>query len=262
MKRRSRRLPRLAKTWKRNERGRYEMNVGKGIKVARFERVRFSEIASTNEYAKSRRGEGKNLAVTAERQTGGKGTKGRSFSSEKGGVYLSMLTFYKDFPAKRAFEIMAGAAVAVCKTLRFYGLSPVIKWANDIYVNDKKICGILIENVFSGTQVHSSVVGIGLNVCNELPKELANIATTLQKETGRVFDVEEVTKRLLDELSKDVSIEEYRTLVGYVGREVVLILGDERVPATLLSVDDEGALHAIVNGEERSFHAAEVSLKI
>ncbi len=226
------------------------------------ERVRFREIASTNEYIKARRGEGKNLVVTAERQTGGKGTKGRSFSSEKGGVYLSTLTFYKEFPAKRAFEIMAGAAVAVCRTLRFYGLSPVIKWANDIYVRDKKICGILIENVFSGAYVSSSVVGIGLNVYNELPDELTQIATTMQRELGRALDVEEITNRLICELETGASMDEYRALVGYLGREVALIFGDERVSAILLSVDGEGALHARVNGEERTFHAAEVSVKI
>lgn len=241
------------------------MNEGKNIKNiqnAPFKRVHFSEIASTNEYAKSRRGEGKNLVVTAQRQTGGKGTKGRSFSSEIGGVYLSALTFYQDFSAKRAFEIMASAAVAVCRTLRAYSLAPVIKWANDIHVNGKKICGILIENVFSGANVASSVVGIGLNVTNTLPNELTSIATTMQKELGRALDVDEVTNRLIDEFNKGATMDEYRALLGYLGQEAVLIFGDERVPATLLFVDNEGALHAKVNGEERIFHAAEVSVKI
>ena len=238
------------------------MNTQKTIKNTCWKRIRFHEISSTNDYAKSRRGEGKNLVITAERQTGGRGTKGRSFSSQEGGVYLSALTFYQDFPAQRAFEIMAGAAVAVCRTLRFYGLSPMIKWANDIYVQDKKICGILIENVFSGNNVASSVVGIGLNVYNELPSELDFIATTVQKELGRALNVEEITARLICELEKGASMDEYRAFLGYLGREVVLILSDERVPATLLLVDDAGALHALVNGEEKIFHAAEVSIKI
>lgn len=241
------------------------MNEGKDMKNIEnvpFKRVHFSEIASTNEYAKLLRCEGENLVITAQRQTGGRGTKGRSFSSEMGGVYLSALTFYRDFSAKRAFEIMAGAAVAVCRTLRAYSLAPVIKWANDIHVNGKKICGILIENVFSGGNVASSIVGIGLNVNNTLPNELASIATTVQKEIGRSLDVEEVTARLIDELGKGATMDEYRVYLGYLGREVTLLFGDERIPATILSVDDGGALHVKVNGEERIFHAAEVSVKI
>ena len=162
-----------------------------------IKRAEFEEIASTNEYAKSQRCQGENLIVTAKRQFGGKGTKGRSFSSNEGGVYLSKLTFYEDFKACEAFKIMTNAAVAVCKTLQYFGLNPKIKWVNDVYVNDKKICGILIENVFSGDKISSSVVGVGLNVYNELPQELVAIATTMEKESGKRFLVEEVKEKLI-----------------------------------------------------------------
>ena len=225
-------------------------------------RIRFDDIGSTNDYAKGLRGLGEDLIVTATRQTGGRGTKGRSFSSGKGGVYLSELRFYEDLPAKDSFKIMARAAVSVCETLKAYGLNPLIKWVNDIYVNDKKICGILIENVFSGARVASSVVGIGLNVCNELPKELAEIATTMQAATGRSFSVDEVREYLIAELAKPREMEEYLAYIGYMGREAILILGDERVPVTLLSVDNEGGLHVRIRGEEKRFAAAEVSLKL
>lgn len=233
------------------------MNAKKEIK-----RIHFEEIGSTNDYAKGLRVLGEDLIVTATRQTGGRGTKGRSFSSGEGGVYLSELRFYENFLAKDAFKIMARAAVAVCETLKAYGLQPVIKWVNDIYVNDKKICGILIENVFSGARVASSVVGIGLNVHNALPEELAEIATTMQAETGRAFSVDEVRKRLLAELEKPREMEEYLAYIGYMGREATLIIGDERVPATLLFVDNEGGLHVRIGKEEKRFAAAEVSLKL
>lgn len=226
------------------------------------ERVYFDEISSTNDYAKSRRDEGRGLIVTAKRQTGGRGTKGRSFSSCEGGVYLTKLSFYEDLSARDAFKVMSNAAAAVCETLRFYGLEPVIKWANDVYVCDKKICGILIENVFSGGKISSSVVGIGLNVYNELPQELVGIATTVEKATGMRYPVEEVTERLISELDKERSIDEYLSYIGYMGREATLLLGDERVHGTLLFVDRSGALHAKVNGKEVCFTAAEVSLRL
>ena len=235
----------------------YKTNAQKKIK-----REHFDCIASTNDYAKSKRVEGQDLIVTASRQTGGRGTKGRSFSSDVGGAYLTKLTFYEDFPAARAFEIMASAAVAVCKTLEFYGLKPVIKWANDVFVNDKKISGILIENTFSGNLVSSSTVGIGLNVVNPLPQELSEIATSMRLETGKLFSVDEVRERLIGELCASHTMEEYLARVGYMGREVTLLLGERQVWATLLFVDETGGLHAQTDGKEERFSAAEVSLRL
>lgn len=224
--------------------------------------IKFDEIPSTNDYVKSIRDGGEDVIVTAKRQTGGRGTKGRSFSSEEGGVYLSTLRFYKDFLAKDAFKIMSGAAVAVCETLRFFGLTPVIKWSNDIYVNGKKICGILIENTLSGKNISSSIVGVGLNVNTLFCGELSDIATSMLLERGKSFSVEEVTKKLIEELFKERTMEEYRAYLGFMGERVTLILGDERVPATLLFVDDEGRLTAEINGERRVFSSAEVSVRI
>ena len=225
-------------------------------------RLHFDCLDSTQDYAKEKRADGVDLVVTAVSQTGGKGTKGRSFSSQTGGVYLSKLTFYEDLAVKNAFKIMIGAAVAVCETLRFYGLKPLIKWPNDIWVNDKKICGILIENVLSGGKVRSSVVGIGVNVCNRLPDDLKDIATTMSLAMGNAPAVEEVTERLISELHKDRTIDEYRAYIGYLGREATLILGDERVPGRLVSVEEDGALVVEIDGKTRRLTAAEVSVRI
>ncbi|MBO5240966.1 MAG: biotin--[acetyl-CoA-carboxylase] ligase [Clostridia bacterium] len=227
-----------------------------------MKRVFLREINSTNEYAKARRGLGENLLVIAERQTGGRGTKGRSFSSQKGGVYLSLLTFYKDFPALNAFQIMQGAAAAVCETLVCFGLKPKIKWANDVYVNGKKICGILIENALKGKCIASSVVGIGLNVSNELPKELVDIATTIYKETGKEIAVEEVIETLVRFLEEKNIHEKYAQYLGWLNEEVTLVIGEKETRAKLLSVDEAGGLWAEVDGEKKRFVAAEVSLRI
>ena len=88
--------------------------------------LRFKELESTQTYAKSLIPSGLPVTVVADKQTGGKGTKNRSFSSDVGGVYLTKLTFYDRFPAKNAFLVMASAAVAVCKTLESFGIKPKI----------------------------------------------------------------------------------------------------------------------------------------
>ena len=229
-------------------------------KLNGYKRIHFDEIGSTNDYAKSARKDGENLIVSASAQFGGRGTKGRSFSSQKGGVYLSQLTFYENFPACRAFEVMKGAATAVCQTLAFFGLSPKIKWPNDVFVNGKKICGILIENALSGNRLASSIVGVGLNVCNELPADLHSIATTMQLETGKNFTVEEVREVLINSLCSDDIAARYEEYLGWLGETVTLVIGDTRERARILSVDEEGGLWVEMRGEHRRFVAAEVSL--
>lgn len=226
----------------------------------KIKRIALKEVASTNDYAKEKRGLGRDLMITAKRQTGGRGTKGRSFASEEGGVYLTALRFHENCPAKEAFCLMASAAVAVCKTLETFGVKPVIKWANDIYVGGKKICGILVENTFSGENIACSVVGIGLNVNNRLPDTLREIATTLYAETGKKISVRRVTGVLIKRLKEFYPVEEYLERLGYMGRRAELVFDDKRVPATLLSVDREGCLWAEIDGEKRRFVAAEVSV--
>ena len=100
----------------------------------------FEILPSTQDYIKEKRALGEDLIVTAKVQAQGKGTKGRTFSSFEGGVYLSKLSFYENFPAKDAFKIMAGAAVAVCETLASFGLKALVKWPNDIFVNRSENC--------------------------------------------------------------------------------------------------------------------------
>ena len=227
-----------------------------------MKRIFLEEIDSTNEYAKSLRVLGENTLVVAKRQTGGRGTKGRSFSSLPGGVYLSVLKFYRDFPAANAFQIMQSAAASVCETLVLFGVKPKIKWPNDVYVNGKKICGILIENALSGQCIASSVVGIGLNVWGELPQELLQIATTLLKETGVKVDVERVIETLVGFLEEENIYEKYARYLGWIGEEITLVIGEKEECAKLISVDQTGGLWADMHGEQKRFVAAEVSLRV
>ena len=226
-----------------------------------MKRIDLKETTSTNEVAKSLRERGENLVVTALRQTGGKGTKGRSFSSAAGGVYLTRLTFYENFPAANAFLIMASASVAVCRTLEKYGFEAEIKWPNDVYVHGKKICGILIENTFSGNKISCSVVGIGLNVNNELPPELSETAISMRSAAGKFFDREEAENVLIEESGKIFPMEEYRKRIGVLGRPVLLLSGERKIPARAVDVDERGGLLAEVGGEMKRFAAAEVSLR-
>ena len=221
--------------------------------------IRFEEINSTNEYAKNIN---ENAVVIAKRQTGGKGTKGRSFSSNEGGVYLTKRVFYENFPAKDAFLVMARTAVAVCKTLEKFAIEPKIKWANDVFVEGRKICGILIENVFSGSKISSSIIGVGLNVNNSLPEELKDIATSMKKVKGETLDFEKVESALLTYLDEEFSMDEYLKRVAYLNEEVTLVVGDKEYLAVPLRVEEDGGLVVKIGQEERKVFSGEVSLKV
>ncbi len=224
--------------------------------------IEFEQLDSTNEYAKAQRALGENLMVVAKAQTGGRGTKGRSFVSARGGVYISRLTFYERYPAKDAFLLMSNAAVAVCETLKEYGLSPKIKWPNDVHVHGKKICGILIENSFSGTDIHSSIVGIGLNVCNSLPEELQEIATSISAWVTPAPSAEDVCQTLMDKLSNVYDTEAYFSYLGYMGERADVLHNGEKISARLLRVDKDGGLVVQTEKGERKFSAAEISLRV
>lgn len=224
--------------------------------------IRFDEIGSTSDYAKELIAKNENVVVIATKQTGGKGTKGRSFSSNDGGVYLTKLCFYDNFFAKDAFLVMARTAVAVCKTLEDFDLKPKIKWANDVFVANKKICGILIENIFFGNKISSSLIGVGLNVNNDLPEELNEIATTMRLQKREIVDFQAVESKLLGYLNEKFSMDEYIKRVGYLNEEVTLLSGEEELTATLLRVEKDGGLVVKTVDGERKVFSGEISIRI
>lgn len=125
------------------------------------------ETESTNEEARRRISDIDNLSVVAAaRQTAGKGQRGNTWSSEAGKnlTFSIVLKYERSVQAYDQFCVSEIAALAVVDLLSAYGIEAKIKWPNDIYVGNKKICGILIENAISGNYLTYSIVGIGLNV--------------------------------------------------------------------------------------------------
>lgn len=222
--------------------------------------IELEEVDSTNEYCK-RLGTG-NLIVTATRQTAGKGTKGRSFLSDEGGLYVSVMKQYDNFLAADAFRIMVNACVAVCKTVQFFGLNPVIRWANDVLVNGRKICGTLIENTFSGSYISRSIVGMGINVNNALPDGLKAIATTMSTELKKPVPVNSVRSELIKNLRRDYTMEDYKSFINWFGKQVDIITANGILTATAVDVDYDGGLLCVVAGSVKKINCAEVSLRL
>lgn len=177
----------------------------------------FEEVLSTNVVA-SQSNARNNTVFIAKRQSGGKGRFDRKFYSREGGIYLSYL-FKGTLPLNEAKFVTPCVAVAVAKTLEKIGVSPKIKWVNDLYLNGKKLCGILCENKISPNGTQSVIAGIGVNVNTEnFPCELNDKATSLFLETGKKYDLNALIAdlicrldRLYDEIRSKTFIEEYRS---------------------------------------------------
>lgn len=140
-------------------------------------------------------------AVIAKKQTQGRGQMGTVWNSQSAknltfSVYKDVSRYNLEYP----FYISIVTALAVLKTLRFFSISKLsVKWPNDILSGNKKICGILIENVVKQNKFYESFIGIGLNVnqteFNDLPQ-----ASSLKIISGRVYDLDEVAHVIIENL--------------------------------------------------------------
>ena len=156
------------------------------------------ETDSTQDEVRRHIPEYDNLSVTAaEFQTAGRGQRGNTWLARKGeNLTFSMLIKFggDDFPPLKAadqFQITKAATIGVAGYLEGKGINCSIKWPNDIYFRDKKICGMLIENVLEGEYLAYSIVGIGLNVNQrEFPPQLMN-PTSMSVVNGQTYDTHE-----------------------------------------------------------------------
>ena len=230
----------------------YEMN---------YIEYRFETLPSTQVFLREKLSEGQDMLAVATEQTQGMGTKNRSFDSGKGGLWFSLLRFHENAPAKDAFLMMARAAVAVCKTLEEYGLAPKIKWANDVLLDGKKVCGILTENRLKGNKIVSTLWGVGLNVNNVLPPELTDIATTIQTALGSPCDLRLVERKLLTYFYGEFDFAEYSTRLAYLGEEVEFTMDGEPFEAILEGVNERGELLLSVSGEVKRYAYGEITLR-
>lgn len=164
---------------------------------------------STNSEAKRRSGALDNLSVLAAlEQTAGRGRGSHSWVSAPGEnlTFTVVLRFgpggIAPLPASEAVRITHFCTLAVCDFLESEGLKPRIKWPNDVWVDDRKICGILIENSFSQGFVSEAIVGIGLNLNQkEFDPALPN-PVSLQQLTGRQYPPASTLDRLYNEICR------------------------------------------------------------
>ncbi|MFZ1700324.1 MAG: biotin--[acetyl-CoA-carboxylase] ligase [Pyrinomonadaceae bacterium] len=220
----------------------------------------FDSIDSTNTEAanQARQGADEGLCVIAGQQTAGRGRHGRTWVSEKdSGLYFSIVLRPKiENRFLSLITLMAG--VAAYDTLKELGVDADIKWVNDLLVGEKKIGGILAETIETPTGL-AVIVGIGLNLTSRnFPDEIANTATSIEKETQlmgpRAVDSTTVEARLVgfleywyqilhDENGPDAIIQNWRQRSSYYsGKPVRVTLPDGVIEGTTDGLEETGAL--------------------
>ena len=237
----------------------------------------FEELDSTNRYLKELAVQGapEGTVIIANRQSAGRGRLGRTFFSpgEKG-IYMSIL-LRPDISLERAVLITSMAAVAVARAIEHVGgIEAKIKWVNDIFLNRKKVCGILTEAGINAEKgiLEYAVLGIGVNVGEmEFPEELKEIATSVSNECGVPVSKDALIDAILLELENWYPtlfdgnfLEESRKRSILLGKEILVI--DETVPegsypAKAVDINELGNLLIERNGSRMVLNSGEVSIR-
>jgi BirA family biotin operon repressor/biotin-[acetyl-CoA-carboxylase] ligase len=214
--------------------------------------IAYPSLTSTNDIAKleAKKGAREGTVVVAEEQTAGRGRLKRAWLSPKGSIALSIILH--PTPAQLPSLIMVTSLAVVHCIEKVSGLKPQIKWPNDVLVNGKKVCGILIESDVRGNAVDYAVIGIGLNVnlnTADFP-EIAATATSISQELGEKISRREMIRCLLVEVENlylalpegDSVFREWRERLVTLGKEVNINSGKASYKGIAESVASDGSL--------------------
>lgn len=179
--------------------------------------------------------------VLAHTQTAGKGQRGNSWESEPGRNITGSIVVYPLFiEARRQFVLSQIVSLTIKEELERYVQGISIKWPNDIYWGEKKICGILIENDLSGSHIARSIIGIGVNVNQELFRSDAPNPVSLKQITGQEHDTVQLLSGIISRLKQ------YYTLLQ--GEEATEVYADINIQYNCALFRKEG-FHAYADGE-------------
>lgn len=215
--------------------------------------------------------------VIAERQTAGAGRMGRSFSSPAGeGLYMSMILEPK--PDAQGLELLTSlAGLAVCRAIEsLCGVSPQLKWPNDVIIDGKKVCGILTRLSTDGetNTITHAVIGIGINVLQrQFEEELSHKAISLWQATGQEYSRAELAAEVISQLNGmlrdkekltcpllDV-LAELRRRSCTIGRQVTVVSATGSRCGEALDIDDSGALRVRFDSGIETVFSGEVSVQ-
>lgn len=229
---------------------------------------RFSEIDSTSDFLKRSEDKRDYDLVIAQTQTRGRGRRGNNWVSQRGMALFSfLLKEEQNISLEEYSKLPLVTGIAVLKGLkRIENLDFKFKWTNDIYLDDKKICGILVEKIQD-----FFVIGIGVNINNSLEGAVADIATALTISTGKKYIVEDTIFTVLDEFKKQYKrflegewnfiLEEINNRNYLKNREITLVGSNWQTKGIAGDIAKDGRLEIITEKEKIFANIGEIHIK-
>jgi len=239
--------------------------------------VYFDETDSTNNQAKvfGEKGDVHGTLFVADKQTAGKGRRGRGWDSPPGeSIYMTLL-LRPEISPERAPMLTLVMGLSVAEAIReAAGIEAKIKWPNDIVVDKKKVCGILTEMTTEMMYVNYVVIGVGINVNQQgFPDEIAKMATSLYKKTGKVYRRSELIAAVLERFEKNYDTflrtgdlsgiqEAYDAALVNCGQEVKVLEPGHEYGAVAEGINENGELMVrLPDGRKKQVFAGEVSVR-
>lgn len=236
----------------------------------------FGSIDSTNTKAKELAEEGhpSGMLVVADRQTAGKGRRGRSWESPSGiGIFMTLMLKPEINPNHASMLTLVAAMATTRAIRRVTGVPAMIKWPNDIVMNGKKVCGILTEMSAQFDYINHIVIGIGINVHNEdFPEEIAQTASSIYLESGQHIHRASLIEAFLEEF-EDVYAEylktedmeglmkEYDAMLVNRGRQVRVLDPKEPFEGKAMGITKKGELIVDTWESRKLVSSGEVSVR-
>ena len=230
--------------------------------------IHLSQVDSTNTYLKENYNKLDNLTfVSTDNQTCGRGRNSRNWKSENGkNLLFSLLILDKEL-IKHYKELSIISALSVLEALEKIGLNNVsIKWPNDVYINDKKICGILLEAI-TKEEIECLIIGIGLNVNQEIFNEDYLIdPTSIKLELHKEIDLSELKENIYERLINNInslSKINFYTLISnhdYLkNKEAYCLIDNKKEFVKVLGINKDYSLKVVLNNKEMNIEAGEIS---
>jgi BirA family transcriptional regulator, biotin operon repressor / biotin---[acetyl-CoA-carboxylase] ligase len=232
----------------------------------------YPSVTSTNDIARRRavRKAPEGTAVIADKQTTGRGRLKRQWVSPQGNIAVTVILY----PARKNLQYLTMlAALAVQHSIeKTTALKCQLKWPNDVLIDNKKVCGILLESQAEIDSVNYAIIGIGINVNMKLADypEIAPIATSLADESGKEVSRLVLIRNLFIEMEKlyldlqagELPLKEWRDNLITIGKKIHVRFGNEVFEGICESVADDGSLLLRCdNGALMKFTAGDVTLR-
>ena len=206
--------------------------------------------------------------IITDNQTLGRGRQSNKWNSTPNkSLTFSIIMYPNALPNQiNLYSLIAGLTITDC--LYEYNIQAQLKWPNDILINNKKVGGILCESKISGGAIKSMVIGIGLNVnenVTEFPKDLRNIATSLKIESGKQYQLEILLANILNHLEHRIKSKETKSQLldwkkrcAHLNQQVTFKSGNKTVNGIFKGLTSTGQAILTIDNEKVKFDSGEI----